>query len=217
MLRKWTVASMLAVAALVSGALWAQQQQRRRYEPPVLQAARGMRGAVAAGTTHGTEAGMRMYHLGGNAVDAGVAATFAGAVAEYSHFGFGGEAPILIRTKQGKVFALAGVGTMPKSATADFFRARKLLQGEFFPDAIENNGLKSMVPVAGVMPALVPGMPEAAMVALREFGSRTLAEALQPAIELADAMPLDETRASNALMQRWPVSAGWKLGDPIVP
>ena len=68
-------------------------------------------------------------------MDAGVAAVFAGAVAEYSHFGFGGEAPILIRTKAGKVFAIAGVGTMPKSATADFFRARKLLQGEFFPDA----------------------------------------------------------------------------------
>ena len=31
-----------------------------------------------------------------------------------------------------------------------------------------------MVPVAGVMPALVPGMVEAAMVALREFGTRSL-------------------------------------------
>jgi gamma-glutamyltranspeptidase/glutathione hydrolase len=206
--RKWTV-YLLATGVVVSGAMWAQQ--RRRFEPPVLQSTRGLRGGIAGGTTHGTEAGMRMYHLGGNAVDAGVAAVFAGAVAEYSHFGFGGEAPILIRTKAGKVFAIAGVGTMPKSATADFFRARKLLQGEFFPDAIERNGLKGMVPVAGVMPALVPGMPEAAMVALREFGTRSLAEAIQPAIELADGMPLDETRASTIARSKkffdmWPAS-----------
>ena len=32
-------------------------------------------------------------------------ALWVGAVTEYSHFGLGGEAPILIRTKQGKVFA----------------------------------------------------------------------------------------------------------------
>ena len=207
--RKWTVWPLAAVVA-ISGGLGAQQM-RRRFEPPVLQATRGTRGAIAGGTTHGAESGMRMYYLGGNAVDAGVAALFAGSVAEYSHFGFGGEAPILIRTKQGKVFAIAGVGTMPKSATADFFRARKLLQHEFFPDAIERNGLKGMVPVAGVMPALVPGMPEAAMVALREFGTRSLGEVLQPAMELADGMPLDETRASTIarskkFFDQWPAS-----------
>ena len=206
---KWT-AVLLAVCGVLTGAVWAQQS-RRMMEPPVLQSTRGMRGAVGGGTTHGADAGMRMYHLGGNAVDAGVAATFAGSVAEYSHFGFGGEAPILIRTKQGKVFAIAGVGTMPKSATADFFRTRKLLQGEFFPDAIEQNGLKGMVPVAGVMPALVPGMPEAAMVALREFGTRSLAEAMQPAIDLADGMPLDDTRSSTIARSKkffdlWPAS-----------
>ena len=200
---------LLTLGVLTVGLMWAQQ--RRRYEPPVLQSTRGMRGAVAGGTTFGVEAGMRMYYLGGNAVDAGAAAVFAGSVTEYSHFGFGGEAPILIRTKQGKVYALAGVGTMPKSATADFFRARKLLQGEFFPDAIERNGLKGMVPVAGIMPALVPGMPEAVMVALREFGTRSLSEVLQPAIELADGMPLDETRASTIARSKrffdmWPAS-----------
>ena len=206
--RKWTGLWLLPL--MIGGALWAQQH-RRFVEPPVLQSTRGLRGAVAGGTTHGTEAGLRMYHLGGNAVDAGVAALLVGSVAEYSHFGFGGEAPILIRTRQGKVFAIAGVGTMPKSATADFFRGRKLLQGEFFPDAIEINGLKGMVPVAGVMPALVPGMPEAAMVALREFGTRSLGEAMQPAIELADGMPLDETRASTIARSKkffdlWPAS-----------
>lgn len=206
------LAAALVLSALLfaaGGMLWAQG--RYWSEHPVLQTVRGLRGGVAAGTAHGTEAGLRLYHAGGNAVDAGVAALWVGAVTEYSHFGLGGEAPILIRTKQGKVFAIAGVGPMPKKATAEFFRKRKMLAGEFFPDAIEKNGLKGMVPVAGVLPALVPGMPEAALVALRDFGVKPLSDVLQPAIELADAMPLDLTRASTIarskdFFQRWPFS-----------
>ncbi len=51
-----------------------------------------------------------MLETGGNAVDAGVAAIFAAATTEYSHVGWGGETPILIRAKDGRVHAIAGVG-----------------------------------------------------------------------------------------------------------
>src|SRR6202163_4231690 len=100
--------------------------QPRKGERPVRLASRGNRGAVAGGTEYATEAGMRMYFSGGNAVDAGVATMLAASVAEFSHFGLGGEAPILVRTRDGKVHAIAGVGTMPKLATAQFFRDHKL-------------------------------------------------------------------------------------------
>jgi gamma-glutamyltranspeptidase / glutathione hydrolase len=187
--------------ALLAGA------QTRGPERAVRQAARGTRGAVAAGTDAATEAGMRMYHRGGNAVDAGVAAMLAASVVEYSHFGFGGEAPILIRTKDGKVFAIAGVGTMPKLATAQFFRERKLMPGEV--QETDPNGLSGMVPVAGLMPALVPGMVDAALVALKTFGTMTFAEVVQPALELADSSAVDETRAgaimrARKFMEMWP-------------
>ena len=99
--------------------------QRKDFEQPAMHAARGTRGAVACGSEYATEAGMRIYFHGGNAVDAGVATMFAASVSEFSHFGMGGEAPILIRTKAGKVFAIAGVGTMPKLATAELFRDRR--------------------------------------------------------------------------------------------
>ena len=49
---------------------------------------------------------------------------------------------------------------MPKLATADFFRERKLQPGEIMSPP-EKGGLKGMVPVAGLMPALVPGMVDA--------------------------------------------------------
>lgn len=193
---------------LLTAAVWAQRREREA-ERPVRHPVRGTRGAVAAGSEYAAEAGMRLFHQGGNAVDAGVAATLAAAVAEFSHFGFGGEAPILIRTAEGKVYAIAGVGTMPKSATAEFFRNRRLLPGEIL--RLDPGGLRGMVPVAGLMPALVPGMVDAVLVALRDFGTKSFAEVAAPAVELADGMVLDETRANSIrrvepFFELWPTS-----------
>lgn len=170
--------------------------QRREVERPVRHAARGTHAAVAAGSDYAADAGLRLYYQGGNAVDAGVATTFAAGVTEFSHFGYGGEAPILIRTADGKVHAIAGVGTMPKLASADFFRQRPLVDGELTSPP-EKFGLKGMVPVAGLMPALVPGMVDAELVALREYGTKSFAEVIAPAIDLADGMAIDEMRAGS--------------------
>src|ERR1043165_1292886 len=198
-----------ALLLVCAAACWSQQQ--RRPEPAVRLPARGTRGAVAGGTEYATNAGMRMYFKGGNAVDAGCAAMYAASVVEFSHFGMGGEAPILVRTKAGKVYAIAGVGTMPKMATADFFRRPKRRPDESV-DPPEPKGLKDWVPVAGILSALVPGMMEAGLVALREFGTKPFHEAIQPAIDLADGFPLDEVRAnilsgSVRHLQQWPTSA----------
>ena len=201
---------LLATGALLLGWFTVDAQWgRRSYERPMRYVPRGTRGAVAAGTDTAADAGMRLFYLGGNAVDAGVATMFAASMVEYTHFGFGGEAPILIRTKEGKVVSLAGVGTMPKLASAEFFRTRKMEPGEV--QNLEPNGLVGYMPVAGLMPALVPGMVEAGLVALREYGVKSFAEVIQPAIELADGTPLDEQRAmgimrSREFFQLWPTS-----------
>src|SRR5271157_3622719 len=139
--------AMLLALAMATG--WGQM--RRPF--PSRFASRGLRGAVAAGAEGSTEAGMRMFLAGGNAVDAGIATMLAASVVEFSHFGLGGEAPILVRTKEGKVFAIAGVGTMPKLATADFFRKHQLLPNEIV-DPPEGHGLKDWIPVAGILSAL---------------------------------------------------------------
>ena len=173
-------------------------------------ASRGTRGAVTAGSEYATEAGMRMFVAGGNAVDAGIATMLAASVCEFSHFGMGGESPILVRTKDGKVHAIAGVGTMPRMATADFFRNHILTPLEIV-DPPAPHGLKNWVPVAGILSALVPGMVEAALVTLRDFGTKSFGEAVEPAIELADGFPLDEfrsrsIRASVKYLEAWPTS-----------
>jgi gamma-glutamyltranspeptidase/glutathione hydrolase len=144
-------------------------------------------------------------------VDAGIATMLAAAVTEFHHFGMGGESPILVRTKDGKVYAVAGVGTMPKMATADFFRNRKNLPEEIV-EAPTDKGMRDWVPVAGILCALVPGMIDASLVTLQHFGTKSFAEAVEPAIELADGYPMDELgsmfiSSTKAYLEKWPSSA----------
>src|SRR6516165_1194478 len=211
-----------ALLLSVLGAGLCSAQSRPVTERPMRQAVRGPHGAVAAGSELATEAGMRTYYHGGNAVDVGVAAMFAASVTELSHFGLGGEAPILIRTKAGKVYAIAGVGTMPKLATADFFRNHKLGPGEAEMMEREPGGLKGIIPVAGILPALVPGMMDAGLLALREFGTKSFQEIIAPAIEDADGYAIDELRAATIANSRrffdiWPSSKAHFMPNGRLP
>jgi len=161
----------LALTALVFAAYSAGAEGIRgssTYRPEVV----GTIGVVATGRHFAAEAGMRMLARGGNAVDAGVAATFAAAVSEISHFGLGGEVPIIVYlADRNEVVVINGQGTAPAAASRDFFSGT---------GSIPSNG-----PSAGTIPAVV----DALSIALAEFGTRSLAEALQPAIDLADGFP----------------------------
>jgi len=163
-----------------------------------------------------------MYDQGGTAVDAGVAAMFAASVTELSHFGMGGEAPILIRTKAGKVYSIAGVGTMPKLASADLFRKRPIQLGDVTFRESNETHLHGIIPDAGLMPALVPGMVDAGLVALREFGTKSFAQVIAPALDLADGYALDEMRArsfagAQPFFELWPTSKAHFMPDGHTP
>jgi gamma-glutamyltranspeptidase/glutathione hydrolase len=135
----------------------------------------GQHAVVAAGRTYTAEAGAELIGTGGTAVDAGIAAVFAAAVVEISHFGLGGEAPMLIYlAKTREVVVINGQGTAPQAATPAFFSGR---------DAIPANG-----PLAATVPAVV----DAAALALAQFGTKSLGEVLAPAIRLADGFPMYE-------------------------
>ena len=78
---------------------------------------RASHGVVAAGRTFTVDAGARLMGAGGNAIDGGVASIFAAAVVEISHFGLGGEAPIIIYSARDKrVVVINGQGSAPKAA-----------------------------------------------------------------------------------------------------
>lgn len=149
-------------------------------------------GIVAAGRHYAVAAGTRILMAGGNATDAGVAAVFAAAVTEISHFGFGGEAPTIIYdAKAKKVSLVNGQGVAPMLATPDKFAKAGVIPG---------NG-----PNGGTVPAMVDAMA----LALQLNGTMTLDQVLQPAIELADGFVMYNFLAEVFVSQKKATSK-WK-------
>ncbi|MDX2030894.1 MAG: gamma-glutamyltransferase family protein [Blastocatellia bacterium] len=192
-----------AAALLISFVLQASSQRADTFRPVI----RGTRAVVAGGHPLVAEAGMRMLHRGGNAVDAGVAAVLAGSIIEFSHFGFGGEVPVLIRMANKPVVTIAGQGQAPQLATSEFFAKRSPGEGENAGRA----GGAGPIPSTGPLAATVPGVLDAMIVALDNYGTMKLADVMLPAIELAEAFPLDELRANyihntRPIFEKFPAS-----------
>ena len=151
----------------------------------------GRRGVVAAGHPLVAEAGLRILEKGGNAVDAGVASVFAASVVEMMSFGAGGECPMLIKMKDGPVVAINGDGIAPELATVEFYEhlhrddPRLVLQGTY------TGSRGGIIPSFGPLSALVPGAMDALLLALEKYGTKSVAEVIQPAIELAQGFPVD--------------------------
>ena len=184
---------------------------------------RGKRGVVAGGQPLSVEAGLRMLQKGGNAVDAGVATILAASVIEFSHFSFGGEVPILIKLKGAEVVVVEGMGQAPLKATREFFvnraKSSKLEGAATAPDSSRaQSGASDIASIAGAKPgpipstgplsATVPAVLDACVTALDNFGTKTLGEVMQPAIELADGFPIDELRVEY-IKTRAPIFSQW--------
>src|SRR5215471_11704370 len=71
--------------------------QRSSTSKTMFPEVRALHEMVGGGNNFVVEAGMRILRAGGNAVDAGVAATLAAAVTEEDHFSMGGEMPALVK------------------------------------------------------------------------------------------------------------------------
>lgn len=196
------------IVAFITTGLPVTTSQADTFRPVV----RGKRGVVAGGQPLSVEAGLRILQKGGNAVDAGVATILAASVIEFSHFSFGGEVPILIKLKGQKVVVIEGMGQAPMKATREFFvdRARSegnapALSGQTTMLGAKKAGL---IPSTGPLSATVPAVLDACVTALDQFGTKTLAEVMEPAIQLADGFPLDELRVQY-IRTRAPIFTQW--------
>src|SRR5262245_55691557 len=131
----------------------------------------GRRGVIAAGHYLAARAGQRMFDRGGNAVDAVVAAGFALNLLEPHLNGPGGEVPLLVYpAREGKPYAISGQGFVGKAATVDWFRDAGI----------------DLIPGDGFLPATVPAMFGSWAFALLRFGTLTLKDVVEPAIDLAE-------------------------------
>jgi len=173
---------------------------------------RGKRGVVAGGQPLSVEAGLRILQRGGNAVDAGVATIFAASVIEFSHFSFGGEAPILIKLKGQKVVVIEGMGQAPMKATREFFVNRA--SSDAMPGSTTMSKRTGLIPSTGPLSATVPAVLDACVTALDQFGTKTLAEVMEPAIQLADGFPIDELRVQY-IKTRAPIFAQWEAAKRV--
>jgi gamma-glutamyltranspeptidase/glutathione hydrolase len=124
-------------------------------------------------STHwlGSAAGMAMLERGGNAFDSCVATAFVLQVVEPHLVGPGGDVPIVFHSaKTGKTEVLCGQGPAPAGATIEHYRSEGL-------DLIPGNGLLATV---------IPGSFGAWMVLLRDHGTLTVRDVLEPAIHYAE-------------------------------
>jgi gamma-glutamyltranspeptidase / glutathione hydrolase len=161
-----------------------------------------------AASTHwlATAVAMRTLERGGNAFDAAVACAFTLQVVEPHLNGPGGEVPLILwSAKERRARVLCGQGTAPAKATIAAFRSLGL----------------PLVPGTGLLPATVPGAFDAWMQLLRDYGTLSLREVLEPAIHYAaNGYPV-VARISQAIVavgrlfrEHWPSSAAVYLPAP---
>ena len=137
---------------------------------------RGRNGIVATGHYLTSMAAMRQLLTGGNAFDAAVAACLAAAVVEpTASYSLAAEGVgMFFHAASGQLAALSGQGVAPRRATLEAFRS---------------HGLEKIPTGPGPQAHLsftVPGVVDACFRLLETYGSKTLAEVLDPAIEYAE-------------------------------
>lgn len=164
----------------------------QRPNKPVLH---GSHWVAITGKPLGATAGAMMFQKGGNAVDA--AAAMLGATATmWDVLSWGGETQALIyNPNTGKVIGVNALGVAPTGATPEFFRER----GMEFP------------PEYGPLAAPTPGTPGGLMTMLAEFGTMSLADVLEPAIQMAEGYAIEEQAAGSIesnkeIIKRWSYS-----------
>jgi gamma-glutamyltranspeptidase/glutathione hydrolase len=162
-------------------------------------------------TTHylASATAMSVLERGGNAADAAVAAAFVLQIVEPHLNGPGGEVPILLWSEtERKVSVICGQGVAPAAASVA---------------ALNELGL-DLMPGTGHLPTVVPGAFGAWMLLLEQWGTWSVREVLQPAIDLArEGHPLLAATSkaigtvAEMFQRDWPSSAQTWLLDGKVP
>lgn len=141
-------------------------------------------------------AGAAIFQKGGNAVDA-ACAMIAATCTMWDVLSWGGETQALIyNPKTGKVIGINALGVAPTGATAGFFKNK----GMNFP------------PEYGPLAAVTPGTAGGICTMLAEYGTMSLKEVLEPAMQMAAGYPI-EAQTANSIernkgrIKEWPYSS----------
>src|SRR5215211_2365736 len=189
----------IAVALLTAGILMQQTAGDRPAGNPrsTRSVVMARNGAIATSQPLATAAGLQVLQSGGNAIDAAVAAAAVLAVVEPTMNGAGGDLfAIVYSAKDSKVHGLNASGRAPAAATPDEFRKRDIQR----------------LPLRGELSVSVPGVVDGWSELLAKHGTRTLAQALEPAIKYAregyavSEIIADQWKSVESLLARDPNS-----------
>jgi gamma-glutamyltranspeptidase/glutathione hydrolase len=165
-------------------------------------------GMVATSHPLAAQVGLDVLKRGGNAIDAAIATNAAIGLMEPMSCGIGGDLYAIVwDAKSKKLYGLNASGRSPYQATRAWF-------GE--------HGYRE-IPITGPLSWSVPGCVDGWDVLLKRFGSRPLAELLEPSIRYAeDGFPVTEIiggywKGSEATLRQHPESARTYLIDGKAP
>lgn len=183
-------------------------------------AASSRRGVVVAQNQAAADAGAAVLRAGGNAIDAAVATSFAVSVLEPWMSGIGGGGYMQIycaRTKQAHVIDFGMISAAGLDPTD--YPLVEGTGGDMFgwPAVLENRN------ITGYPAMAVPGQVDGMRLALETFGTRSWAEVLVPAIDLARRgmeadwfLSLQVTNAARSLAKS-PAAKALFLADGFPP
>ncbi|MEP0962088.1 MAG: gamma-glutamyltransferase family protein [Roseobacter sp.] len=160
---------------------------------------RGTFGVVTSTHWIASSVGMSILEKGGNAFDAAVATALTLQVVEPHLNGPAGDMPsIFYSAKTGKVEVLCAQGVAPKAATIAHFKDQGL----------------TLIPGSGLLATVVPGAFDGWMLMLRDHGTMSMREVMQPAIDYARHGHPMLPRVANTIAgladffaKEWPTSA----------
>jgi gamma-glutamyltranspeptidase/glutathione hydrolase len=170
--------------------LSAQQTQK-----PVLHGSNWM---AITGKPLAATAGAMIFQKKGNAVDA-ACAMLAAACTMWDTLSWGGETQVLIyNPKTKKVIAINAMGFAPTGATPEFFKNK----GFNFP------------PEYGPLAATTPGTPGGLIYMLANYGTMSLEQVLEPAMQMAAGYPI-EAQAANIMERYKPMIKEWPYSKKV--
>jgi len=194
--RTGAVSALAAASFLVAGA----REAGSRTAKPVIHARHWV---AITGKPLAATAGAMIFERGGNAVDA-AAAMLAATCTMFDTLSWGGETQALIYDPGSKnVIAIDALGVAPTGATPEFFHKRHM---EYPPEF-------------GPLAAVTPGTPGGLLVMLAEYGTMSLEQVLQPALQMADGYPIEAQLADTiekfkGKIREWPYSRPVFLTHP---
>ena len=160
----------------------ADKDLNKQRTPWLQRVAASKKGMVATAHFKATEAAQTILTKGGNAIDAAVCAAFALGVCEPAASGLGGQTMALFyNAETRKTIAFDGSSRSPHRVPTGELRKKELLRGH--------------------KATTVPSTPAVLAYLLKTYGTMELAEAMQPAITLAEK-GFKITELNHALMQR---------------